>query len=551
MHGAAIAAEEVAPVSETLTTAALVAKYLKEAGIGAIFGYPGDPNLDFMEAARLEGIDFVLARREGTAAFMADAYGQLTGLPGVCMSTLGPGSTNLVNGVANAFLDRTPMLALSGQMGTRLEPTFTHQNIDHLRLFAPVSKWATRMVPEAAGSILRKAFRVATAERPGPVHLTMPIDVSAARAGDAALRLPPLAPAASWTEASAVPGAAEPLAALRAARRPILLAGMAAKRQKAGPALRHLAETLGAPVVVSPKAKGTLAEDHPAFAGTIDMACNGFLWNFLGGADLILAIGFDAVELIKSWRLTTPVIHIDAVPNTDQVYPADLELVGSIPAILEALAAGYSGGAKWRDAEIAAHRRELKRLYYEGRVAGRLNPTDVVDAVREASPRSTLITMDVGSHKILVGQGWTAYEPNSVLLTNGLSAMGFALPGAMTAKYLEHDRPVVCFTGDGGFAMVQGELQLAAELGLGIIVVVFCDGSLNRIEIKQLAKQYASTGTRFETGDLVKLAEAMGCHGLRAEDAASLQKAVESGQALDRPLVIAAMIDPAQYSSQF
>jgi acetolactate synthase-1/2/3 large subunit len=538
-------------VSDKITTAALVAKYLKEAGIGAVFGYPGDPNLDFMEAARLEGIDFVLARREGTAAFMADAYGQLTGLPGVCMSTLGPGSTNLVNGVANAFLDRTPMIALSGQMGTRLEPTFTHQNIDHVRLFSSVSKWATRMVPEAAGGILRKAFRIATAERPGPVHITMPINVGAAIASDAELRLPPLAPAAAWTEASRVPGAAAPLDALRRARRPVLLVGMAAKRMKAGPALRTLAETVGAPVIVSPKAKGTLPEDHPYFAGTIDMACNGFLWDFLDRSDLILAIGFDAVELIKSWRLKSAVIHIDAVPNTDQVYPADVELVGSIPAILDALASGYSGGAKWSEAEIRTHRQELTRLYYEGRVAGRLNPTDVVDAVREASPRETLITMDVGSHKILVGQGWTAYEPNSVLLTNGLSAMGFALPGAMTAKYLQRDRPVVCFTGDGGFAMVQSELQLASSLGLGLIVVVFCDNSLNRIEIKQLAKQYASTGTRFVGSDLVKLAEAMGCDGIRVEDQAALQRAVAGATALERPLVIEAKIDPAQYSSQF
>ncbi|MBV9521461.1 MAG: thiamine pyrophosphate-binding protein, partial [Alphaproteobacteria bacterium] len=478
-------------------------------------------------------------------------YGQLTGLPGICMSTLGPGSTNLVNGVANAFLDRPPMIALSGQMGTRLEPTFTHQNVDHVRLFASVSKWATRMVPAAAGGILRKAFRLATAERPGPVHITMPIDVGAAEAGDAECRLPPMALPQGWAEIVAVPGAAGPAEALRRARRPVLLVGMAAKRMKAGPAVKALAERLGAPVIVSPKAKGTLAEDHPYYAGTIDMACNGFLWDFLGKADLILAIGFDAVELIKSWRLATPVIHIDAVPNTDQVYPADLELVGSIPAILDALAAGCSGEAKWREAEIAAHRRELMRLYYEGRVPGRLNPTDVVDAVREAMPRQTLITMDVGSHKILVGQGWTAYEPNSVLLTNGLSAMGFALPGAMTAKYLERDRPVVCFTGDGGFAMVQSELQLAASLGLGLIVVVFCDNSLNRIEIKQLAKQYASTGTRFAASDLVKLAEAMGCHGLAVADQAALQNAVAGAGRLDRPLVIEARIDPAQYSSQF
>lgn len=539
-------------MTETLSTAMVMAKYIAATGTRFIFGYPGDPNLDFMEASRLEGIEFVLARREGTAAFMADAVGQLTGRPGVCMSTLGPGSTNLVNGVANAFLDRSPMIAISGQMGTRLEPTFTHQNVDHQRLFAPVSKWTTRMVSEAAGTIMRKAIRTAMAERPGPVHITVPINVGAADVADRAISLPPMNAMSPVAEIFGSDAALEvPVAKLRAAKRPVALVGMAAARANAHGAIKELAERIGMPIVVSPKAKGVLAEDHPYFAGTIDMACNAFLWDFLSSSDLILAIGFDAVELIKSWRLTVPVIHIDAVPNTDQVYPAEIELVGSIAGIVEQLRAAYRGEPKWREAEVRRHREKLTELYYAGRVAGRLNPTDVVDAVRDATPRETTITMDVGSHKILIGQGWPAYQPRSVLLSNGLSSMGFALPGAMAAKLLDRSRPVVCFTGDGGFAMVQGELQLASSLGLGIAVVVFADNSLNRIEIKQRAKQYASVGTRLTPTDIPKLAEAMGCHGVRVEDSKALERAMGDAKALDRPLVIEARIDPSQYNSQF
>ena len=307
-------------MTETLTTAQVMAKYLAHAGIGYVFGYPGDPNLDFMEATRKEEVAFILARREGTAAFMADAYGQLTGLPGVCMSTLGPGSTNLVNGVACAFLDRTPMLAISGQMNTRLEQTFTHQNVDHNRLFAPVTKWVARMVPEATGPIMRKAMRLAVAERPGPVHLTVPIDVGAAPAADTEIRLPPLCAHSQWTEAFSTKEVDANLRTLNdQARRPIVLAGMAAKRTAAGHALRALVEKIGMPVVVSAKAKGILPEDHPYYAGTLDMACAALIWEFLQSADLILAVGFDPVELLKSWSLRVRVVHIDAIPNVDQI----------------------------------------------------------------------------------------------------------------------------------------------------------------------------------------------------------------------------------------
>src|SRR5262245_36977915 len=189
-----------------VTTAMLMARYFAQSGITHMFGYPGDPNIELMEQCRREGLQFILTRREGTAAFMADAFGQLTGVPGVCVSTLGPGSTNLVNGVATAFLDRTPMIAISGQMSTRLEPLFTPQHVDQERLFAPVCKWATHIIPESAASIMRKALRVATAERPGPVHITTAANVLEAEATDSELRLPPMRPSVEACEAFATIG---------------------------------------------------------------------------------------------------------------------------------------------------------------------------------------------------------------------------------------------------------------------------------------------------------------------------------------------------------
>jgi acetolactate synthase-1/2/3 large subunit len=297
-------------------------------------------------------------------------------------------------------------------------------------------------------------------------------------------------------------------------------------------------------------AKGVVPETHPLYAGTLDMACNAFVWDFLRGADLLLAVGFDAVELIKPWTLKAPTIHIDTVPNTDQIVTAETEIVGDIADILDALC-DAGGASRFTHAEIAAHRARLRELYCAGRVAGRLNPSDVVDAVRAAMPADTLVTTDVGSHKLLVGQGWTTHAPRSVLMTNGLSSMGFSLPAAITAKLLSPERPVVCFTGDGGLAMVQGELRVAASLKVAPVVVVFCDNSLNRIELKQLAKKYPSWGTRIDPTDIALLAQAMGGDGVGVDSMRGLEAALAAPRSVDRPLVIGAKIDPAQYAAQF
>jgi acetolactate synthase-1/2/3 large subunit len=537
-------------MSGAASTADVMAAYLARAGTSRIFAYPGDPIIEFMERSRVHGIDVVLARREGTAAFMAEAYGMLTGRPGVCLSTLGPGSTALVNGVAAANLDRVPMLAISGQIDSAREPYFTHQVVDHQALYRPVTKWAGRVDAGSVATVMRKALRLATAERPGAVHLTVGGDTFKATARDAEVAVPPLGhPRGGFGVLSGSGAAPEELIAR--ARRPVLLAGIGAVRCEATAALVRLAETAGIPVVGAPMAKGVVPDDHTYFAGTLDMACNQVLWDFLGAADLIVAAGFDAVELIKPWTLTTPVLHIDTTPNTDQIYASDCELVGDISAALDWLADGWTGEPRWSEQEVARHRGDLRDAYYAGRVEGRLNPTDVIDVVADRVPADTIVSTDVGSHKLLVGQGWPASVPRSVLMTNGLSAMGFGVPAAISAKLVYPDRPVVALVGDGGFAMVSSEMRLAAGLGLPITVVVFVDGSLNRIELKQMAGGYPSTATRIEDTDLVQLASAMGCDGVRVESRDELDRALKEISTQSRPLVVEARIDPSQYESQF
>jgi acetolactate synthase-1/2/3 large subunit len=298
-------------------------------------------------------------------------------------------------------------------------------------------------------------------------------------------------------------------------------------------------------------AKGVFPEDHPYFAGVLDMACNQVLWDFLAGSDLVVAAGFDPVELIRPWSVAVPVLHVDTTPNVDQVYPSDCEVVGDVSTSLDWLAEGWRGEPRWREADIAAHRDRLRTAYYAGRVPGRLNPTDVIDVVRAAAPTETVVTCDVGSHKLLVGQGWQARRPRSVLMSNGLSSMGFGLPGAIGARLTLGDVPVVALIGDGGFAMAATELRLAATRQLPLAVVVFADGSLNRIELKQRALGYPGTATRLDDVDMVALAGSMGCDGVRVTSTAELEKATAGLGDLTGPLLIEARIEPAQYEAQF
>jgi acetolactate synthase I/II/III large subunit len=535
------------------TTAALLAGYVHAAGVRHIFGYPGESVIDFMEAARQREVAVVSAAREASAAFMAEGAAMATGLPGVCLSTLGPGSTAVLNGVASATLDRVPLLAVSGQIESSREQFFTHQVVDHGRMFAPVTKQTLRLDPASADIVTRKALRTAAAERPGAVHLTVTADAWAVPpgTGTAEIAVPPLAPAAGTVE---VYGDGDPLAGLRAARRPVLLAGTAAVRCGAGPELTDLAELAGIPVVVSPMAKGVFPEDHPYFAGVLDMAGHRVVWDLLAGADLILAAGFDPVELISPWSVSTPVLHLDTTPNTDQVYASRFELVGNVAALLGWIGVQWSGAPRWTPAEVAAHRARLRAAWLEGRAEGRLNPSDVIAIAREAAPADAVVTTDVGSHKIMAGQVWAASGPRSVLMTNGLSAMGFGVPAAIAARLSFPDRPVIALVGDGGFAMTATEMRIAAALGLPVVVVVFADGSLNRIELRQQLMGYPPAGTRLGGTDLPALAEAMGCDGVRAETPAALEKALAglgSRSAGSRPLVVEARIDPAEYEAQF
>jgi acetolactate synthase-1/2/3 large subunit len=553
-------------VTSELTIADLLTSYLREAGLGQVFGYPGESIVDFMEAARVGGLNVVSAAREASAAFMAEGAAMATGRPGAVVSTLGPGSTAVLNGVASAQLDRVPLIAVSGQVDSRREQYWTHQLIDHDLLFSPVTKLTARLEPASADTVIRRALRTAVAERPGAVHLTVGHDVfgkTVTEDGFSDVRLPPLDPAAAgavlYPHTHSAKLASDHVArALAGAARPVLLAGAAAVRGQASAELAALASSAGIPVVVGAMAKGVIPEEHPYFAGVLDMAGHRVIWDLLASADLIITAGFDPVELITPWRLTAAVLHVDAVPNVDQIYRADHEIVGHIPTALAWLRDNAGPEPRWTEAEVAGHRAALRAAWLAGYDPAVLNPSEVVEITRSAAPAGTVVTADVGSHKIMAGQAWTTHAPRQALITNGLSAMGFGLPAAIGASVALGSsggpgEPVVSLCGDGGFAMTATELSVAASLKLPIVVVVFADGNLNRIVLHQQQAGLPLTGTAVPRADIPALAEALGCDGVRVSSATGLEKALSSAFAAGRtrPLVIEARIGTSQYDAQF
>jgi acetolactate synthase I/II/III large subunit len=523
------------------TVAEVVAGTLAEAGVRYVFGHPGGEVAHLMEALRRRGVYFVLTHHEATAAFLAASWGELSGRPGVCLSTLGPGASNLLSGVAHAYLDRCPVIAITAQLATDREIRATHQRLDLRGMFAPVTKASLRVAADTAAAAVEHAIYLATTERPGPVHLEMPSNVAGqpfngARRG---VRFGDLG-------APSAPAVDDAATRLAKAQRPAILAGIGALRCRATPGLIRLAAKLAAPVVTTPKAKGVFPEDHRLAAGVMDMTGEAIVNELLGEADLFLAAGFDVVELIKPWAFPAPLIHVDTVPNVDQLYAAEVEVVGNVASALDGLADRVPGAAAWPDGRVAEHRRRLRAALVP-RSEG-MAPHAVMEIVREALPRNGVVASDVGAHKILLGQVWQAYEPGTYLVSNGLSSMGTGLPAAIATKLLAPERPAVAIVGDGGLAMYLGEIETAVRLGIDLPIVVLVDGSLSLIKLGQVQRGYQAFGVDFPPPRFAAMAPAFGARGIRVGTASETRAAVDDALRSGGVTMIEAAIDPRAYT---
>ena len=468
------------------TNAEAIAAVLRDAGVQRCFGHPGGEIVVFLEACRRAGIEFLLTGHEASAAFMADVTGQITGVPGLCASTLGPGATNLVTGVSNALLDRSPVLAVTAQLSTQLDPSYSHQRLDLGRLFAPITKWSVTIDGYGTQAIAERAVSLAQARRRGPVHMALPSDLAgqSVRSDEPSESLPDVPAAPGAPPAEALTRAA---AAITRAHRPAVVIGVGADPQRtAGPLARFLAAS-GFPFLTTPKAKGIVDEADPRFIGIISgMAGDEVVLRVMQRCDLLIGVGFDPVECDKDWFVRQRFVALDEVGGAEGGYQPEVEVIGAIPATLDHLASAVSGNHGWEGHEIAAMREEITGFVRPRRPAqGGLSPYEVMLRLRETWPEDGIAVCDVGARKLLIGQVWRGARPGTFFMSNGLSSMGYGLPGAVAAKLVHPDRPVLCVTGDGGFLMVLHVLEFMVREAVPVVGVVLSDRTLAAIKVSQ------------------------------------------------------------------
>ena len=536
-----------------MNNADLIVATLRAAGMRRGFGIPSGNVLPLMEAMRTGGLDFVLTAHEGSAGFAADVTGRMSGVPGLCIATLGPGATNLATGVGCAYLDRSPLIAITcnlntGQLGRRIQMW-----IDHHALFAPITKATFRLQQGRIAETLTQAIRIALTEPQGPVHLDLPEDVALAPATES-IDLPGLRDAIAPQGQAAPEGAAIARAAdlIAAAKRPIAVIGASAMRMSDPTLLRRVIDHHQLPFATSTMAKGMIDEDHPLALGCIERACRQVQRRLIGSADLIVGLGYDTIEVeYEAWIGGIPLLHIDIEP-ADIAPTVNLvhQVTGNLDRALAGLVALPAAANAWPPAMPADHRARFQAAL---RPVSASDPTAftahaAIDAVRRALPREGILAFDVGAHTHQIASQWTAHAPKTFQITNGWSSMGFGLPAAIAAKLARPDLPVVCLIGDGCFQMTCGEVAVAKRERLAIPIVVLDDRWLALIKVKQIRRQFPLYGTQLQHEEYREPpAHYFGVPVVGVRSAAALEAAVAKALAADGPTVIEAVVDSDHY----
>ena len=500
----------------SMNTAQLLVKCLENEGVEYVFGLPGEENLHVLEALRDSSIRFITTRHEQGAAFMADVYGRLTGKAGVCLSTLGPGATNLMTGVADANLDRAPLVAITGQVGTDRMHIESHQYLDLVALFAPITKWNAQIVrPSITPEIVRTAFKIAQAEKPGAAHIDLPENIAAMEAPGEPLRLDEREKV--YASFHSIERAA---AAIAKAENPIILVGNGAIRSHASEALTTFATQLNIPVANTFMGKGVIPYCHPLALWSVGLQQRDHISCGFDHTDLVIAIGYDLIEYSpKRWNPggKTPVIHINQMPAAvDSSYIPIAEVVGDISDALYEILGRVDRQDK--PASYAAHLRQDILADYEEHAnddSFPIKPQKLIYDLRQVMGPEDIVISDVGAHKMWMARHYHCDRPNTCIISNGFAAMGIAIPGAVAAKLVSPDRKIVAVTGDGGFMMNSQELETALRCNTPFVTIIFNDGGYGLIEWKQLNQFGKSTFVKFTNPDFVKLAESMGLKGYR------------------------------------
>ena len=523
-----------------------IARYLRRMGVERAYGLPGGEVTHVIDAMVDVGIDWVLVHHEAAAAHMADAETQLTGRPAVCVSTVGPGASNLVNGVANSYLERSRVIAIVGEYDADERSSMVHMNLDLKSLFAPISAYVERIDAANLAATLSHAANVLRAPVPGPITLL----VSAA---DQRSPTAPLDPPNSLENGQALGSAAESLAErLGQAENPALVVGVGAREPELVDNVRALASALDLPIVITPKAKGWIPSQDPHLAGTLASYGSSGSEELLSESDLILAIGLDGTDFIRPWRYPDP-LRLEPTARSDPAVPGgqvccDLNL--TVAELCERDLGPFGGVER---AARARHQAESDRSAgtlparpLPEHMRGGLDPVDALRSIRRAAPRGAVAACDVGMFKLAICQYWDCYAPRTFLVSNGLSTMAYGLPAASAAA-LAGDQPVLALVGDGGLLMGAGELETLARLDLPVTVVVAVDSSLALIRLKAELDDLTEVPNDFGRADYVALGEALGVSGRRVLDLGELEDAVAAAVATNRPALIEVPIDYTAY----
>ncbi|WP_168879333.1 thiamine pyrophosphate-binding protein [Rhizobium sp. P28RR-XV] len=516
------------------------------------FGVPGGEVVTLMDALQATGIAFNLTRHETSAAIMAAGASTISGNPELLVTTVGPGLANAVNGIADALQERVPLIVISGVVDRATRARYTHQVIDHAQLLRPLVKASFEVEPESVASTVARAVAIATAEPMGPVHLDLSPSVAAMIAPNVSVAIPPKRFAAS---ASVTDPAVRALSErLRTADRPLIIAGLEAVRSNAGPSLQHLAETIGAPLITTYKAKGIIPEDHPLSLGSAGLSplADHVLLPLFERADLVLAFGYDPIEMRLGWldfvADQTKLIDISKAPRDHGMHHAGTWISAEPRSILQALNGSLVERKAWAGGEPAEAKAELDRVFSTRHAWG---PHAIVDHLNEAAGTDGLVTVDSGAHRILLSQKWRAATPLSLLQSAGFCTMNAALPLAIGAKVADRSRRVFAVMGDGGLEMGIGELATVRDLGLPLAIVLFQDRSLALIAMKQASAGLAPAGVTLGETDFATVAFGFGGYGVNVETIYDFRNELEAAGRRKSFSLIACRFDASAYDGAF
>ena len=527
-----------------MTAAQLLVKCLENEGVDYIFGIPGEENIDIMDALLESKIKFVTTRHEQGAAFMADVYGRLTGRAGVCMATLGPGATNLITGFADANMDRAPIVAIAGQGATTRLHKESHQILNLVNMFQPISKYATQILaPEIVPEVVRKAFKVAQTEKPGGAFIDFPENVAEAKVEGR-----PIEVQKAYTSVAPDFKIEQAAKLISEAKAPVILAGNGVVRQGAAAELVRFAEVLRIPVANTFMAKGVVPFSNEFSLGTIGLKAKDLPWYAFEKADVVICVGYDMVEYHPDmWNPDNDktIIHIDALPaEVDGHYIVAVGVLGDLGTSLRALSvkANPQKAAPFKKVREAIID---DRSCYSKDSGFPVKPQKIVWDLREVLAPDDIAISDVGAHKMWMARMYRAERPNTCIISNGFASMGIAVPGAIAAKLAYPDRKVVAVTGDAGFLMNSQEIETAMRVGTPFVILIWNDSEYGLITWHQLRHFGRPSHITFKNPDFVKYAESFGAKGYRVERAEDLIPTLK--RALDDKVV--AIVDcPVDYS---